>query len=101
DGTEIVGETTIVESRHRINRVFLNPAHVRPHPLAIEAIREADLICIGPGSVYTSLIPNLLVPGIAEAILESHAVKAYICNVMTQSGESDAFSAAEHVVAMQ
>lgn len=101
DGTEVVGETTIVESRHRINRVFLNPAHVRPHPLAIEAIREADLICIGPGSVYTSLIPNLLVPGIAEAILESHAVKAYICNVMTQSGESDAFSAAEHVVAMQ
>lgn len=100
-GEELVGETTIVESRHKIQRIFLSPAHARPHPMAIEAIQEADLIVIGPGSVYTSLVPNLLVPGIAEAIHESDAVKAYVCNVMTQSGESDAFSAAEHVMALQ
>lgn len=101
DGQELVGETTIVDSTLKIQRIYLSPSHARPHPLAIEAIQEADLIVIGPGSVYTSLVPNLLIPGIAEAIGESNAVKAYVCNVMTQSGESDAFSAAEHVMALQ
>ncbi|QYK52292.1 MAG: YvcK family protein [Fimbriimonadaceae bacterium] len=101
DGQELVGETTIVDSTLKIQRIYLSPSHARPHPLAIEAIQEADLIVIGPGSVYTSLVPNLLIPGIAEAIGESNAIKAYVCNVMTQSGESDAFSAAEHVMALQ
>lgn len=101
DGSTLEGETTIVESHLKIQRIYLNPAHPRPHESAIEAIREADLICIGPGSVYTSIVPNLLVPGIAEAILESDALKAYICNVMTQAGESDKLTAAEHVVALQ
>ncbi|MBL8068910.1 MAG: YvcK family protein [Armatimonadetes bacterium] len=100
-GSTLQGETTIVESDLKIQRIYLDPPHVRPHPAAIEAIREADLICIGPGSVYTSIVPNLLVPGIAEAVLESDALKVYICNVMTQPGESDKFSAAEHVVALQ
>jgi uncharacterized cofD-like protein len=101
DGSTLEGETTIVESDLKIQRIYLNPPHANPHPSAIEAIREADLICIGPGSVYTSIVPNLLVPGIAEAVLESDALKVYICNVMTQSGESDHLSAAEHVVALQ
>ncbi|MCX7799206.1 MAG: YvcK family protein [Fimbriimonadales bacterium] len=101
DGSQIVGETAIVDARKRIRRIFLDPEEVRPFEQALEAIAEADLICIGPGSVYTSVIPNLLVPGIAKAIRQSKAVKAYICNVMTQPGESDSFTASEHVIAIQ
>ncbi len=101
DGEEIAGETAIVSSGKRVRRIFLDPSQVVAHPQAIEAIREADLICIGPGSVYTSVVPNLLVSGIAGAIEDSDAVKVYICNVMTQRGESDQFTAAEHVVALQ
>ncbi len=101
DGTEICGETAIVESGKRIRRIFLEPANAKPHQPALDAIRDADLICIGPGSVYTSVIPNLLVPGIAQAILESRAVKVYLCNVMTHPGESDSFAASEHVTAVQ
>lgn len=97
DGTEICGETKIVESNKRIRRMHLDPEDVEAHPSAIEAIRTADLICIGPGSVYTSVLPNLLVPGIAEALRQTAAPKVYICNVMTQPGESDDFSASEHV----
>lgn len=98
---EILGETSIVAAQHRIRRIFLEPSRPTAHPEAIAAIKEADIICIGPGSVYTSVIPNLLVPGIPEALAESDAIKAYICNVMTQPGESDAFTAAEHLVAIQ
>ena len=101
DSEEICGETAIVSSGKRVRRIYLDPPQVIAHPQAIEAIREADLICIGPGSVYTSVVPNLLVPGIAGAIEESDAVKVYVCNVMTQRGESDQFTAAEHVVALQ
>ncbi len=101
DGTEIIGETAIVESNQRIRRIYLEPGRPTAHPEAISAILEADIICIGPGSVYTSVIPNLLVPGIPEALAEADCIKAYICNVMTQSGESDAFTAAEHLVAIQ
>lgn len=97
DGKELQGETTIVAAREAIRQVFLDPAQCEPHPEAIQAIREADLICIGPGSVYTSVIPNLLVPGIADAIEKSRAKKVYICNVMTQPGESDSMTASEHV----
>jgi len=98
---EICGETQIVESTLRVRRIFLDPENCEPHPEALQAIADADLICIGPGSVYTSIIPNLLVPGIAAAIQESSAMKAYICNVMTQRGESEGFTTAEHVVAIQ
>jgi len=101
DETEIVGETAIVESNQRIRRVYLEPGRPVAHPEAIATILDADIICIGPGSVYTSVIPNLLVPGIPEALAEADCIKAYICNVMTQSGESDAFTAAEHLVAIQ
>jgi uncharacterized cofD-like protein len=101
DGTELCGETTIVGSGQRIRRIFLDPEAVEAHPEAVAAIMEADLICIGPGSVYTSVVPNLLVPGIAEALEKSEAMKAYICNVMTQKGESDSFTASEHVTAIR
>ncbi len=100
DGTEVCGETKIAQAGRRIRRIFLDPEDASPYQAAIEAIHNADLVCIGPGSVYTSVIPNLLVPGVAEALRDSPASKAYICNVMTQPGESDSFTASEHVTAI-
>lgn len=100
-GDEILGETAIVESIEPIRRIFIEPSRPTAHPEALAAIQEADIVCIGPGSVYTSVIPNLLVPGIPEALNRADCIKVYICNVMTQAGESDAFTAAEHVVAIQ
>jgi len=97
---EIEGETAIVDSRLGIQRIFLEPATVTPHDAALEAIRTADIICIGPGSIFTSVIPNLLVPGIAQALRNSEAAKVYVCNVMTQPGESEDFSASQHVAAI-
>jgi uncharacterized cofD-like protein len=99
-GGEICGETAIVEAGRTIDRIYLDPENVHAHRTAIEAIRSADLICIGPGSVFTSIIPNLLVPEIADALREAIAPRVYICNVMTQPGESDAFAASEHVAAV-
>jgi uncharacterized cofD-like protein len=99
-GVEICGETAIVSSGERVRRLYIDPEDVTPHQAAIEAIKDAELIVIGPGSVFTSIIPNLLVPGIAEAISAAECVKAYICNVMTQPGETQAFTAAEHMVAI-
>jgi uncharacterized cofD-like protein len=97
---EICGETAIVAAGRKIKRLFLEPEDCKAHPAALEAIRDADLICIGPGSVYTSVIPNLLVPGVVEALREAKAPKVYICNVMTQPGESEEFTASEHVLAV-
>jgi uncharacterized cofD-like protein len=100
NGMEICGETAIVEAGRRIRRIHLDPEECQPTKEAIEAIRAADLVCVGPGSVFTSLIPNLIVPGIMQALRETRARKVYICNVMTQPGESDAFPASEHVTAI-
>jgi uncharacterized cofD-like protein len=100
NGMEICGETAIVNSGSRIKRIYLDPIDCEPTREAIEAIRTADLICIGPGSVFTSIIPNLIVPGLMDAIRQSTAKKVYICNVMTQPGESDSFTASEHVTAI-
>jgi uncharacterized cofD-like protein len=97
---EICGETAIVAAGRRIRQLFLDPPDCKAHPAAIEAIRAADLICIGPGSVYTSVIPNLLVPGVAQALRDARAPKVYICNVMTQPGESDSYTASQHVTAI-
>lgn len=97
---EISGETAIVEAGRRIRELRLAPSNVDPYQPALDAIAAADLICIGPGSVYTSVIPNLLIPGVAQALRESKAIKIYVCNVMTQKGESDSFSASEHVGAI-
>jgi len=100
DGAVVEGESKITKYGGRIERVYLQPQDVTPLPEAIEAIRAADAIVLGPGSLYTSVLPNLLVPGITDAIRESSAVKAYICNVMTQPGETDGYSVSDHVNAI-
>lgn len=101
DGTLVDGETNIAASRQPINHIFLTPAGIKPLEETIQAIKLADAIVIGPGSVYTSIIPNLLVDGIVDAIAESSAVKVYVCNVMTQPGETDGFTASEHVCTLE
>src|SRR5690606_25428060 len=100
DGAQIIGESKIPAVRKRIERVFLDPPGPRPAAGALEAIEAADMIVLGPGSLYTSILPNLLVDGIADAIRRSSAVKIFVCNVMTQPGETDGYSAADHVKAV-
>lgn len=100
DGTVVSGESRISHSRSRIERVSLKPRRCRPLPETLEAIAAADLITLGPGSLFTSVIPNLLVEGIPEAIQASPAVKAYIVNLMWQPGETTGFSAADHICAI-
>jgi len=80
--------------------VWLRPEGVEATPEALRAIREADLIVLGPGSLYTSIIPNLLIRDITEAIASSRAIKVYVCNVMTQPGETDGYSASSHIKAL-
>jgi uncharacterized cofD-like protein len=99
-GARVSGETRISQSRRRILRVRLKPRSARPLAAALEAIREADLILLGPGSLYTSIIPNLLVTGVAEAIRRSRATRVFIVNIMTQPGETDGYSATDHVRAI-
>jgi uncharacterized cofD-like protein len=94
------GETRITASKGRIRELVLVPPDVEPLPQTLEAIANADLITIGPGSLFTSLIPNLLVRGIPEAIFESSAIKVFVCNLMTQVNESLSLSAAEHIRAL-
>ena len=100
DGSRVRGEVQITASKGRIKEIFLDPADVRPLPETLSAIAEADLITVGPGSLFTSLIPNLLVHGIAEAIARSSAIKIYVCNLMTQANESLGLSAADHIRAL-
>ncbi len=100
DGTRVRGETRITASNGKIRELVLVPADVEPLPQTLEAIAGADLITIGPGSLFTSLIPNLLVRGIPEAILESHAIKVFVCNLMTQANESLSLTAADHIRAL-
>lgn len=96
DGSIVRGETNVTGSKSAVSRVFLSPAHCRALPEAVRAILEADAVIIGPGSLYTSIIPNLLVPRIRQALVESRALKIYVCNVMTQPGETDGYSASAH-----
>jgi uncharacterized cofD-like protein len=100
DGTRVRGETHITASKGKIRELTLVPAGVEPMQQTLEAIASADLITIGPGSLFTSLIPNLLVHGIAEAIVESPAIKVFVCNLMTQANESLGLSAADHIRAL-
>ncbi|WP_188882012.1 gluconeogenesis factor YvcK family protein [Alicyclobacillus cellulosilyticus] len=97
DGSVVEGESNIPKAGKRIERVELVPADARPLPEVLQAIQEADAIVVGPGSLYTSVLPNLLVPGLADAIAASQAKKIYVCNVMTQPGETDHFTASQHV----
>ncbi len=97
DGSLVRGETNITASRQRIVELMLEPADAAPLPETIEAIQRADLITIGPGSLYTSLITNLLVRGVSEALACSRATRVYICNLMTQSNESLNLTASQHI----
>ena len=100
DGSIVAGETKISRSRKRISRVRLLPRRVRPSPQALDALRRADLILAGPGSLYTSIIPNLLVEGVVDAIARSSATRVYIANLMTQPGETSHYSVSDHVHAI-
>ncbi len=100
DGRVVHGESSIPEANGQIKQLFTEPANCTALPEAINAIGEADLIILGPGSLYTSVIPNLLVNGIVEAILKAKAKKIYVCNIMTQPGETTDYTVASHVNAL-
>jgi len=100
DGTRVRGETKITASKGRIQELSLVPPGPDPLPQTLEAIAQADVITIGPGSLFTSLIPNLLIRGIPQAIRESSAIKVYVCNLMTQANESLGLTAADHLRAL-
>ena len=100
DGRIIQGESNIPEAKGKIKRLYTESTHLKALPEAIEAIKDADIIIMGPGSLYTSVIPNLLLEEITEAISESKAPKAYICNVMTQPGETDNYTVSDHLRAI-
>jgi len=104
NGTRVTGESKIFEFKKqqdcRIRQVRLLPEHPPALPEALKAIEEAELILLGPGSLYTSVIPNLLVDGIVEAICKASALKVYVCNIMTQDGETEGMTAADHVAAL-
>ncbi len=93
----VVGESAIPEAGGRIERIYLDPAGARAYPPAVQAILQADLVVIGPGSLYTSILPNLLVRDVAEALRHTRARKVYVCNLATQPGETDHYSVADHV----
>ena len=97
DGSTVLGETRITASKRRIVRLMLEPERVAALPEAVEAILGADLITLGPGSLYTSLITNLLVEGIAESLVAAHGLRVFICNLMTQSNESLHLTASQHI----
>jgi len=97
DGTVVNGETNISASACPIKQLKLEPENCEPLPEALAAIREADIITVGPGSLYTSLLPPLLVRGVGEAIGESPAIKIFVCNIMTQPGETDSYNARQHL----
>ncbi len=104
NGASVIGESRITECKKaqdcRIRRVSLIPERPRALPEALEAIRQAEMIVLGPGSLYTSIIPNLLVDGIVEAIQGSDALKVYVCNIMTQDGETEGYTVSDHIEAL-
>ena len=99
--TQVRGESKIPKARGTIRRIWLEPDNPAGYPPAIQAILTADLVLVGPGSLYTSILPNLLVPDIKAALLSSRALKFYICNVATQLGETEKFSAKKHIQVME
>jgi uncharacterized cofD-like protein len=100
DGRTIRGESVIPDAEGRIKRLTCEPELPDATPEALEAIATADMIVLGPGSLYTSIIPNLLVKGVPEAIIQSPARKVYVCNVMTQKGETTNYTVGDHVEAL-
>ena len=100
DGTQTEGEAKIPKANSKIKRLFLKPEDSHPTHEALEAIANAEIIILGPGSLYTSVIPNLIIKGMTEAIIKSSAFKIYVCNVMTQQGETDGYAASDHLKAI-
>ncbi|MBU4252607.1 MAG: YvcK family protein [Candidatus Omnitrophica bacterium] len=100
DGSMVIGEEQIPRARKSISRVSLTPEQPLATPDALKAIKEAQIIVLGPGSLYTSIIPNLLIKEITQEIAESEAIKVYVCNVMTQPGETDGYSVSDHIKAL-
>lgn len=100
DGTESVGESNIPKTLKPIKRIFLRPEGSKPTHDAIEAVKKADAIVLGPGSLYTSIIPNLVIEKLYKEIIASKAIKIYVCNVMTQKGETDGYRASDHLKAI-
>ena len=100
DANLVQGESKIAASTSPIRRVYLEPRHPPAYPEAVKALLEADMIVVGPGSLYTSILPNLVVEGIGRALLASEALKVYVCNVATERGETDGFGVGEHVEAL-
>jgi uncharacterized cofD-like protein len=97
----VEGESKIPEMAGNVRRVWLEPGDPPAFPSAVQAILKAELIVIGPGSLYTSLLPNLLVPDLLAAVRASRAVKMYVCNIATQAGETDLYSCRDHVAALE
>lgn len=100
DETVVMGETSITSAGKPIREVFLDPPNCRAVPDALEAIREADAVVLGPGSVFTSIIPNLLVPEIGDALRSTRAIRIFVVNIMTQPGETTSFTASDHLEAV-
>ncbi|MBM3699697.1 MAG: YvcK family protein [Actinobacteria bacterium] len=96
DGSRVLGQTKIINHHGSIKEVFLDPWEPEAYPGVIKACSEADIIILGPGSLFSSIIPNLLVKGVAHAVSKSKAVKIYICNIMTQPGETDNYKVSDH-----
>ncbi|MFN2143029.1 MAG: uridine diphosphate-N-acetylglucosamine-binding protein YvcK, partial [Candidatus Promineifilaceae bacterium] len=98
---QVTGESAITRKHGRIQRIYLQPDDVRAYPPALKAIFQADLILIGPGSLYTSILPNLLVPDLAQALYHAQAPNVYIANIATQAGETSGYNVADHVAAIR
>jgi uncharacterized cofD-like protein len=101
DLEQIEGESAITHRGGQIERVYLKPDRVRAYPETVRSILEADLVVLGPGSLYTSVLPNLLTAGMPEALRASRAMKLYVCNVATQRGETDGYTVRDHVAALE
>jgi uncharacterized cofD-like protein len=100
DGSQTVGESQIPKAKVPIKRIYLKPVNCKPTDEAVDAIRKSDAIVLGPGSLYTSIMPNLLVGRIYKEVIASKAIKIYVCNVMTQKGETDDYKASDHLRAI-
>ena len=101
DGSVVRGESSITNRGGHIERLMIEPASAPAHPLAVQAIEEADIVVVGPGSLYTSILPNILVRGISDALKRTDATVIYVCNVATQVGETDSYAVRDHVAALQ
>jgi uncharacterized cofD-like protein len=99
--TQVRGESSIGKTGYPIERVWLEPNDPLAYPEAVRAILDADLVVLGPGSLFTSVMPNLLVPGIMQALRETSATRVYVANVATERGETDKFTLADHVIALE